>query len=102
MDGKKGCKKGEEVAEEERKGLFIDEGKSSPVLLRGSEQLALVLLMRAITARACSFGFSTATRDLGTRKKWVLTSWATDEAVDVNSLALFGLQYQQHFNDSQR
>jgi hypothetical protein len=56
-----------------------------------------------VTARSCSFAFSTANQGSGNIvKSGSLTSWATDEAVDVNSLALFGRPYQQHFNDSQR
>jgi hypothetical protein len=57
MDGKKGCKKGEDVAKEGEKGLFIDEGKSPPVLLGGSEQFALVLLMRGCHSKSMSFWF---------------------------------------------
>jgi hypothetical protein len=73
MDGKKGCKKGEEVAEEGEKGLFIDEGKSSPVLLRGSEQLALVLLMRGYHSKSMLIWFFDSQPGIWEhRKKWVL------------------------------
>jgi len=97
MDGKKGCKKEKRLRRRERRAFLYARASPLRFFARFGTTRASALCVGLSQQEHAHLVFDSQPGIWEHRKKWSLTSWATDEAVDVNSLALFGLQYQQHF-----